>query len=435
MEPKPAASPLVEISSLPSARTFGDLYGRDGFRAFCRNVYADDAVKFVQDDDGAIVVFRNHHLRELAVHPNAGNTPPNALARGAFAVIRDPRQSPAGKGAALVRTVASQVFSMNGELHDAARAILTAQLSPRAAARMSETAQLLIEQLLEDAVAAGEIDFHHQISERLAASFWGTFVGMTAKEIAETRQHVDAMSAIFLQRPTADEVRAFDIAVERYATLVSQAARRAEASEATGHIGEMAAQVGQLACFDDPDFVGVTPPDIGAFLAGNLIDAFHTAALGVTNAVLAAVTQPALFDLLRAEPQLIPRAATEALRLEPPVLSLSRYALGEIAFDGVRIPAGVRIMMCWAAGNFDPAAFARPYAFDMDRPQRGMSTFGSGAQICPGRLVAAMLISQTLKAIAARNIEITVDQKEVRWLDRSAMAQVQSMPVRIRRAA
>jgi cytochrome P450 len=99
----------------------------------------------------------------------------------------------------------------------------------------------------------------------------------------------------------------------------------------------------------------------------------------------------------------------------------------------VRIARGARITLGWAAGNLDPEAFPDPEDFRLDRPQRGASTFGAGAQICPGRLMVAMLAQRTLSAMAESGFAFELDAAGCAWEPRSSMAQLAAMPVRIRR--
>lgn len=424
--PHPPPGP-ISIGSLPLASDFGELHGRDGFRNLAQTLFARPDAPFVRDADSALVVLRNRHLRALAVHPAAGNTPPAVLARGAFDRLQDPARSPAGGGAEIVRTVTSQIFFMNGPLHDAARRILTTQLTPRAAAEASRLADEAIAALLPALTSGEPADFHSVFSERLASAFWGAMIGMSADEIAEMPEHVRAMNSIFFARPSEAEISNHDLATERYARTVRDAAMRSLAGGENELVAAMARQLDEIDQVHDPERNGVAPPDIGRFLAGNLLDAFHTAALGVSNAVAVALDQPGLLALLRREPERIAAAAAEALRLEPPVLFLNRYALEDFEFEGVHIPQGARIVMGWAAGNFDPEAFDDPFRFDLSRPQRGATTFGSGPQICPGRIMAAMLVQRTLKALA--DSELTLDGRPS-WHERSSMAQPRAMMTR-----
>jgi cytochrome P450 len=416
-----------EIAGLPS---FDGLWGRDAFRETCRGLFARPEVSLARTAASELAVFRNAHLRALAVRPEAGNTPPDVLAKGSFDALRDPAIAPAGTGAALARVLAGQVFFMNPPLHDPARAILTCQLSPRAAQGLEPTADEIIAELLAE--LTGSVDFVRDFAEPLAARFWGRFVDMDADEQTAVVELVRTLGVFLWREPTPAEVFAFDTAAAGYAEALAHAAQRALGA-GLPVVTEMAAEVARLAPIDDPARAGVAPADVAAFLAGNLFDGFHTAALGVANVVYSVLRHDGVLARLRQEPALINAAVFEGLRIEPPALFLTRYALEDFTFEGVRIRAGARIAMCWAAGNLDPQAFPEPEAFRLDRPLRGAATFGAGAQICPGRLVVAMLAQRTLKALVESGLEFALDAASCAWEERSSMAQLAAMPVTVSR--
>jgi cytochrome P450 len=268
---------------------------------------------------------------------------------------------------------------------------------------------------LSELADAGEIDFQRQFADELTTRFWAALIGMTAEEQAALADVVRRMSGLFYLAPTPDEVRTFDTAAAEYDEIIGNAARRSLKDGGFPLVDAMAADLARLDFDDDPAEAGIVPTDVGAFLAGNLIDALHTAALAAANAAFTVLRHPGVLDQLRADPSL--------------VLHLSRYALEEIVFEGVRIPKGVRFMMCWAAGNLDPEAFPDPERLRLDRPLRGGCTFGAGAQICPGRIVASMLVQRTLQALAQSGLVFEMNHERCDWYDRSAMAQMKSFPI------
>ena len=422
----------IEIKDLPSLEAYGSLHGRNEFRDTCRTLFAEGGPSFVRHQNGQMVVFRNRHLRALATIPAVGNVPPDVLAKGAYEAVRDEKVAPPGTGSALVRILAQQVFFTNEPLHEPARRILTSQLSPRAVAAMEPLADRLIAELLSGLVDAGEIDFQHQFADELTVRFWGALIGMTAGEQEALVGVVRRMSGLFCLAPSPEEVRTFDTAAAGYGEIIGNAARRSAKAGGFPLVDAMAADLTRLDFHDDPAQAGIVPTDIGAFLAGNLVDAFHTAALAAANAAYTILRHPGALDQLRADPSLLPAASFEALRLESPVLHLSRYVLEEIIFEGVRIPKGARIMMCWGAGNLDPEVFPFPEQFRLDRPLRGGSTFGAGAQICPGRILAAMLVQKTIQALVQSGLVFDLNHDKCGWYERSAMAQMKTLPISLR---
>ncbi|MGX1197322.1 cytochrome P450 [Parvibaculum sp. MBR-TMA-1.3b-4.2] len=424
---------IREIADLPLVETCGSFSGRDSFRDTCRKLFALSDVPFLRTPDGQIVVFRNEHLRTLSTLPAAGNMSPDALSAGSFEALRDEAAAPAGTGGALVRILANQVFFTNAPLHDPARRILTKQLSPKAVAALEPLAETIIAELLAEITDVGEVDFQRHFGDELTCRFWAALIGMTAEEKGALVEFVRDMSGMFNIDPTEHDVHVFDMAADGYGKTVVQAVRRAVASGGFPLVDAIAEDIKGLEFSDDPAIAGIVPRDAGDYLAANLIDAFHTAALGASNVVYTMLRHPGVLDRLRADRSLLPAATFEGFRLEPPVLHLHRYALEEIVFEGVRIPKGTTIMMCWGAGNLDPKAFPEPEQFRLDRPMRGHSTFGAGAQICPGRILAFMLAEKTLDALVSQDLSVGFKETDCDWYEKWAMAQLKQMPIEIQR--
>lgn len=110
------------------------------------------------------------------------------------------------------------------------------------------------------------------------------------------------------------------------------------------------------------------------------------------------------FDLVKAEPDLVASAVEECLRFHGSgYLSFPRFAREDTELGGTFIPAGVAILMCVGAGNYDPEVFADPLRFDVRRNPRGVTNFGTnGPHICLGSRLARTVLRKSLLEIATR---------------------------------
>jgi len=82
----------------------------------------------------------------------------------------------------------------------------------------------------------------------------------------------------------------------------------------------------------------------------------------------------------------ITNAVEEILRFDGPVLYHRRTAKIDTTVGGVPIPAGARVMMCFASADHDPAHFgADADEFQVERAEAEMHlAFGKGAHLCLG---------------------------------------------------
>jgi cytochrome P450 len=96
----------------------------------------------------------------------------------------------------------------------------------------------------------------------------------------------------------------------------------------------------------------------------------------------------------------------ETLRIDPPVPFSSRSTAPTsrpVTINGVRIPAGDRILLVLASANHDPEMFGHPSVFDVhpDRSAAHMA-FGHGSHFCAGASVARVTTRVAVQALAAR---------------------------------
>lgn len=96
---------------------------------------------------------------------------------------------------------------------------------------------------------------------------------------------------------------------------------------------------------------------------------------------------PALQDRLRENPADIPKFVEESLRRFAVVL-LSRLVVEDYDFAGVHLRKGDMISAFLPCAGMDDRKADRPAEFDIDRPNRDMIGFGTGAHVCLGNFLA-----------------------------------------------
>lgn len=106
----------------------------------------------------------------------------------------------------------------------------------------------------------------------------------------------------------------------------------------------------------------------------------------------------------------------ETLRLKPAAPMLGAQSSQERVVCGVRVPAGVLVMMPIRIVALRPEVFADPHAFRPERwlgrldvasdVQRQMLPFGAGPRLCPGRYFALVEAKTALAAIV-RNFRVS----------------------------
>lgn len=418
---------VLDINSLLPLNEAGFSGGRDNLHAFCQSVFSEGKPRYLRSSQGALVVFHHADLIAFGTSAQIGNVPPAVLYPGK---LDAPADAPPVPGKRIAEVIATQVFTTNPPIHGPTRRILLNWLGPKQTAAMEGLVREVVEDIVGKLESGSEIDFVPEISEALTVGFWSRLLALTPDETAHITQATRDMTRLFTLNRNDDDLRVLDQAFDDYAKILDSAAERA-LQRGDPALLEIQRQLKELNFEEDIHTVGIYPRTVGEVLSGNLIDGFHTAALASANTCYALSRHPEILDEVRGSPQLLARAIAESLRLEPPVILLKRYALDDFEHDGTLIPRGTQIVMMWGAGNLDPKAFPDPEKFDLSRNQQGITTFGNGIHICPGRYVGVMLTRVLLEGFEARNLRFGPGKTEARWIPSHIMSQLSALPLKV----
>jgi cytochrome P450 len=133
----------------------------------------------------------------------------------------------------------------------------------------------------------------------------------------------------------------------------------------------------------------LTPRQLRAMVRNLITGGLTTTSQLLGNLLHQLFTVPGLEDRLRSDPEALPRAVEESLRLAPPVMLIPRGCLRDTEVDGTTLHPGQRVVMGSACANRDEAMFRNGDEFDVDRDNvSDHLTFGYGPHFCPGAPLA-----------------------------------------------
>ncbi|OBH95859.1 cytochrome P450 [Mycobacterium sp. E2733] len=139
---------------------------------------------------------------------------------------------------------------------------------------------------------------------------------------------------------------------------------------------------------------------------------------------------PEQYNSIRADPDLIPMAVEEQLRITTPIQNLYRYTRAEYQVGDVTIPTGSRILLSFGAANRDPSIFDNPDEYRADRNPRNHVAFGYGAHMCPGAPLARMEAQAVLRELASRVAQVC-PAGPTTWSTHSSLRGPTRLPVRL----
>jgi cytochrome P450 len=123
----------------------------------------------------------------------------------------------------------------------------------------------------------------------------------------------------------------------------------------------------------------------------------------IGSAVYRLLLDRSQWERLLADPALITNAVEEILRFDGPVINHRRVAKVDTVVGGVDIPAGSKVMMCFASADHDPAHFGEDADdFRVDRAEAEFHVaFGKGAHLCLGAPLGRLETQITLELLTS----------------------------------
>lgn len=160
----------------------------------------------------------------------------------------------------------------------------------------------------------------------------------------------------------------------------------------------------------------------------------ETTVTQIPNFVYVLLTNPQLWDELRADPDLVPAAVEELMRYVPlgVAAAFPRYATEDIELGGVLVRAGEPVLPVVHSANRDGEAFPDPDRIDFHRDARPHFGFGHGAHHCLGAQLARMELRVALATLVRRlpDLRLAVPEEELRWKTGILVRGLAALPVR-----
>ncbi|MGB9227738.1 cytochrome P450, partial [Mycobacterium sp.] len=151
----------------------------------------------------------------------------------------------------------------------------------------------------------------------------------------------------------------------------------------------------------------------------------------IGNGVMAFHRNPEQWELVLADPTLIPGAIEEMLRLNPPSQYQGRFATRDVTLHGKTIPAGSPTLLVTGAATRDPRAYNHPDAFDIRRGGATTLAFGYGAHSCLGSWLARLESRIAFQQLRERWPRFDIDTGGLRRVTMSNVAGYSHIPVHV----
>lgn len=311
--------------------------------------------------------------------------------------------------------------------HTRLRRLVSKAFTPRMIQRFRDRIQELVDESLDRAAAAGEMeligDFAFPLPFQVITDMLGMPDGIDATEVR-------ALSGTIVGslEPVVDPERLREIqnAGRRLYELLAEAIEAKRSQPGDDLLSALiAAEEGgdkltQAELIDQVSLLYVAGHETTVNLIGNGMNAL--------------LNDPAQLALLRSDVDgLVQNAVDELLRFDPPVQMSRRITLGEVSLRGRTIEPGAFVTVALGSANRDPAHFG-PTAdtLDLTRPDASSHlAFGGGHHYCLGASLAKLEAQVAIGSLVRRFPTIARTDDPV-WNGRINLRGLQRLPLTVR---
>jgi len=357
------------------------------------DLYADDAIR------NPFPLYRAIRERAPAVFLPAHG----AWAIGRYDDVRAALRADAllvsGRGVAVNELVNGQpavtTLTSDGELHRRRRSVLMRPMMPSALAEVRVQIEALAGEVVAELCARDAFDGVADFAVRLPVAVVSRLVGLPEpgreRMLEWARATFDALGPL---NARAQASIGLFLEMAKYATNLPR-----ETLAPGGWAARLfaAADGGQL-----------SPDEARGLLIDYIAPSLDTTILATGHLLHLLGRHSEQYEHVRANPEAIPSAVHEALRLGSPVRAFTRFADSDYDVDGVAITKGERVLVLYGSANRDERHYPEPDRFDVTRDARDHLAFGHGVHRCAGGHLAQLELESLLRALVAlvKRIEV-----------------------------
>ena len=338
---------------------------------------------FVKREDGIYIAIRAADIEMLATDPRTRQVETELVV--SHGVIQGP----------LFDFAKHSMVLSNGIEHRCRRAPLARAFTPTFLSELRPRIRAIADELIDECMTARSMDLVADYCTAIPARVNALVLGIPAADIPDFTRHVYSLARLFTPAFTSKLAPQLQNSARQLLHYVEDLL-----DERSHPRNDFLTSF--LEALGDPESLShleALTQIVTMILGGS--DTTRTA-LAIQVALL--LQHREQWQAVCANQALIPGAVLESLRYEPPIGSYARVTLEDLDIDGWVVPRNRILWLSTLAALRDPAIYADPDRFDINRADhpRRHPVFGAGAHHCLGEALAKVQLEEGLAAVATR---------------------------------
>ncbi len=302
------------------------------------------------------------------------------------------------------------IISLEGAEHARIRRLVAPAFTERRIAQLAPFVTQSVADLLDGLEAQRPpADFVSQVSSLLP---FGVLCHLLGVPLEDREIFGSYVNVLFRLEDNDADSRPQSLALVRYMVRLVAEKRRNPAADLISALIKSAEGNGSL-----------TNQELVTLCLSLLMAGFDSTVDQITLCVLTLILDRSLMKNLHDNPELVPQAAEELMRINPaPYLTFPRMAAESVRIGDVVVNAGQLVVVSIVASNRDPAAFELAGEIAPEYSLPAHLTFGHGVHRCLGAPLARLQLACVLAALVRRfpQLRLAEDVNSLHW--KSGMA-------------
>jgi cholest-4-en-3-one 26-monooxygenase len=289
------------------------------------------------------------------------------------------------------------MLTMDGAKHREQRGVMSKAFTPGMVKKLEEKFREYAVTIVDAALEKGTFNFVTDIGHAMPMEALGDVLGVPSGDRPQFFEWVDTFAAPFDTRITPSFEHVFNaiMGLFNYSLELGELKRREPGDDVITQLVQAGADV-----ISEDELMGNV-----ALLASGAAESTRTA---LSHGMHELMRNPEQMAYLREHADDIPATAIqEIVRIATPFTHLCRTATADHELHGKEIKENDKVLMLFAAGNFDERAFDDPNSFDLSREKNPHVSFGRGPHQCLGKHVASLEMKILLEELLQRTKDIT----------------------------